>query len=103
MKFYVIGDEDVVLGFKFIGIEGSVVDDAKTALNEFCKATENKENDLGVLIITEKVASMIEENIINYQLEGNYPLIVELPDLSGHIENKKTMIDAIREAIGLHI
>ncbi len=56
-----------------------------------------------VLILTEDVAVMLEDEVLEWQMKGDYPLIVEIPGLQGHLEGKKTLTDAIREAIGIHV
>ena len=38
-----------------------------------------------------------------WQLKGDYPLIVEIPCLQGSMEGKKSLQDSIREAVGVHI
>ena len=103
MTFFVLGDEDVILGFQFIGISGKIIEDSKDALQEFNNTVNGSYGNIGVLLITEKISSMIEETLMNWQLSGNYPLIVEIPDLEGHLINKKTMLDSIREAIGIQV
>ena len=103
MTFFVLGDEDVILGFQFIGIKGKIIENNEDAILEFDNAINGSYGNIGVLLITEKVASMIEEKLMNWQLSGNYPLIVEIPDMEGHLTGKKTMLDSIREAIGIQI
>ena len=103
MTFFVLGDEDVILGFQFIGIKGKIIENNEDAILEFDNSINGSYGNIGVLLITEKVASMIEEKLMNWQLSGNYPLIVEIPDMEGHLTGKKTMLDSIREAIGIQI
>ncbi|MCG8572076.1 MAG: V-type ATP synthase subunit F [Spirochaetes bacterium] len=103
MTFYVLGDEDVVIGFQFAGIHGKVIEDQQEALTEFENCIHGSYGDLGVLLITEKIAILLEEEITHWQLTGGFPLIVEIPDLDGHMEEKKTLLQLIREAIGLSV
>lgn len=103
MTFFVLGDEDVILGFQFVGIKGKIIENNEDATLEFDNAINGSYGNIGVLLITEKVSSMIEEKLMNWQLSGNYPLIVEIPDMEGHLEGKKTMLDSIREAIGIQV
>lgn len=56
-----------------------------------------------VLILTEDAASQIEKEELEWQKTGKFPLIVEIPGLNGHLEGRKTLSDAIREAIGVEI
>jgi V/A-type H+-transporting ATPase subunit F len=59
--------------------------------------------DLKVLILTEEVVDWLGDLLINWQMSGNYPLIVEIPGINGHVEKRKSLVDSIREAIGLHV
>jgi len=103
MNFFVLGDEDVILGFRFAGIDGKIATDTQDILTEFNNIINGVYGDIGVLLITEKTGILIEDKIMEWQISGEYPLIVEIPDLDGHIEGKKTMLESIREAIGLHV
>lgn len=110
MKFYIIGDRELVLAFKLTGIEGAVASSREAILEAFNRVT-GKGGAAGVpveavpkvLILTESVAVQIEEDVFNWQKTGKYPLIVEIPGLNGHLEGKKTLTDAIREAIGVQV
>ncbi len=101
MKFYVIGDEEVVTGFRFAGVQGSVVYTREEALEAFKKTTNA--GDALVLILTEQVSAMISDEVMDWQFNGSYPLVVEVPGIDGHLENRKSLIDSIREAVGVHV
>lgn len=103
MQFFVLGSEDVITGFQFIGIRGIVVNNKEEALKEFNNVVNSIYGEIGILIVTEKVALLIDEELIEWQLSGNYPLIVEIPDLDGHIEERKSLIEIVREAIGIPV
>lgn len=103
MNFFVLGDEDVVLAFNFVGIKGKTIISETDLIDEFNRVLNGDYGDIGVLIITEKLSLLIEEKIINHQLSGEYPLIVEIPDMEGHIEERKSMLELIRKAIGLSV
>jgi len=103
MDFFVFGDEDVVLSFKFIGIQGKVIESNNDLIDEFSRVVNGDYGEIGVLIITEKLSLAIEDKITEHQLSGHYPLIVEIPDIEGHLEGRKSMLDLIRKAIGLSV
>ena len=126
MELYFLGDEELVTAFRFIGIDGLAVKDADEAIAVFRKITEdldgidlpdefskrllerglqenNKHHLCQVLIMTEETADWLGDYIINWQLSGNYPLVVEIPGLAGRLAGRKTLVDAIREAIGIHV
>jgi V/A-type H+-transporting ATPase subunit F len=56
-----------------------------------------------VLILTEDVADMLDEEVQSWQMKGKAPLIVEIPGLQGHIQGRKTLTDSIREAVGIQV
>jgi V/A-type H+-transporting ATPase subunit F len=101
VAFHVIGGEEIVIGFQFIGVPGTVVhtpEEAKAAFHAVTEAGTAK-----VVILTEQAAAMIAHDVMEWQLGGAYPLIVEIPDIDGHLENRTSLIDSIREAVGLHV
>ncbi|MDR2964787.1 MAG: ATPase V [Treponema sp.] len=122
MDFYFLGDDELVTAFRSIGIYGMTVNDAEEAVEVFRKITEGPELYAGddsaiialyealpgaegcqVLIVTEEIADWLGDYLINWQLSGRYPLIVEIPGIMGRLEGRKTLVDSIREAIGIHI
>jgi hypothetical protein len=53
--------------------------------------------------MTEETADWLGKLLIDWQLEGRYPLIAEIPGIMGRLAGRKTLVDSIREAIGLHV
>ena len=101
MAFYVIGSDELVIGFRFVGVPGAAVHNREEALAAFHRATKAK--DILVLIVTERVAALIPAEVMEWQLAGSYPLIVEIPGIAGHMPERKSLIDSIREAVGIHV
>lgn len=110
MKFFVIGEREIVLAFKLVGVDGIVAQGREEVLDAFNRVT-GKGGHLGVpvdelprvLILTEDAARTIENEEIAWQKTGKYPLIVEVPGLSGHVQGRKTLSEAIREAVGVQV
>jgi len=115
LDYFFIGDPELVTAFRFIGIEGTAVRDAAEAASVFRRITEGWVEEAGaalpgsgaegcqVLIVTEEVASWLDDLLVNWQISGNYPLIVEIPGIMGRFPGRKTLVDSIREAIGIHV
>jgi len=117
VDFYFLGDEELVTAFRFIGIHGAAVRDADEAIAVFRRITEGWNETAGVvlpdsvpsaescqvLILTEETADWLGSYMIDWQLSGRYPLLVEIPGISGRLEGRKTLVDSIREAIGIHV
>lgn len=117
MDYFFLGDAELVTAFRFIGIEGAVAGNAAQAVSVFRRITEGWNENAGtalpdslpaagnvkVLIMTEETADWLGGLLIAWQIEGRYPLIVEIPGIMGHLTDRKTLVDSIREAIGLHV
>lgn len=107
MKYFVIGEREIVLAFRLVGVMGSVAETREKVLDAFNSATGQgdvpAEEVPRVLILTENAASLIEDEELSWQKKGCYPLIVEVPGLDGHIKGRKTLTQAIGEAIGVSV
>ncbi|MCR4900604.1 MAG: V-type ATP synthase subunit F [Treponema sp.] len=110
MKFFIIGQREIVLAFKMTGIDGVAADTREQVLDAFNRVTGKggvasvpAEQIPRVLILTEEAAALIEEEEIEWQKTGKFPLIVEVPGLNGHMKGRKTLTDAIREAVGVNV
>lgn len=110
MKFFIIGERELVLAFRMAGVTGVEAQTRSEVLNAFKAVTTGGATDNiaisevpKVLILTESAASLIEEEELEWQKSGKYPLIVEVPSLSGRIQGKKSLTDAIREAVGVQV
>ena len=100
MKFFIIGERELVLAFKLTGIDGAVAETRSEVLDAFNRVTGKggianvPSGEIPrVLILTEQAASQIEDEEIAWQKTGNFPLIVEIPGLNGHLEGKKSLSD----------
>ena len=110
MKFFIIGQREIVLAFKMTGIDGVAADTREQVLDAFNRVTGKggvasvpAEQIPRILILTEEAAALIEEEEIEWQKTGKFPLIVEVPGLNGHMKGRKTLTDAIREAVGVNV
>jgi V/A-type H+-transporting ATPase subunit F len=107
MEYYIIGERELVLAFALAGVEGAIAVNREEALVAFNRVTGLDGAAIverpKVLIITEAVEVMLADEVLDWQTKSKYPLIVEIPGLQGHLEGKKTLIDSIREAVGIHV
>ncbi|MCL1817388.1 MAG: ATPase V [Spirochaetaceae bacterium] len=101
MDFFVLGEEEIIIGFDVVGIQGRVVAAREEALAGFHDAVALP--GLKALIITEEAASFIEEEITAWNLSGRFPLVVEIPGIQGRMEGKKSLMQSIREAVGISV
>lgn len=110
MEYFVIGEREIVLGFMLVGVEGQIANNRRDALEAFSKMTGLSSTNAPaikdkpkILILTEDVSDMLSKEVMNWQMTGKTPLIVEVPGLQGHIEGRKTLTDSIREAVGIQV
>lgn len=99
MRIFVIGDEDTVVGFGMAGVEGMVVDDPPAA-REALQQSE-KEGEDAVVIIPDRIAQWVREDIDRIRYGTELPLIVEVPDISGAEEATPSLFRLVKEAVGV--
>jgi V/A-type H+-transporting ATPase subunit F len=101
MKFYVIGDRGTVLGFRLVGIEGAEVADREEALAALREAVAM--SGIGIILITEGVASGIRDEVDARLYGMGFPLVLEIPDSRGPSVERLPVADIVRKAIGISI
>ncbi len=99
MEYYVIGDDDTVLGFSIVGVSGEAVHTAEEARLAWQNALENKER--AIIIISEDTADMIRETVDHYLFSESFPLVVEIPSPGSPF--KRDLKSLVNEAIGVSI
>ncbi|MCM8825379.1 MAG: V-type ATP synthase subunit F [Candidatus Omnitrophica bacterium] len=77
MKFYCISDFASSVAFKLANISTFEVGSKLEAIDAFTKATGFE--DAGIIIVTDKVASLIRNEINRFTLTHSRPLILEIP------------------------
>jgi V/A-type H+-transporting ATPase subunit F len=101
MKYSIIGDDDTVLGFEMVGVSGRTVRDPQEAHRAFLAVLEERE--VGIIIITERVADMIRPLVDKYLFTESFPLIVEIPDRKGREPDRPGIRDLVNMAIGIRL
>jgi V/A-type H+-transporting ATPase subunit F len=101
MKFYVLGDDDTVLGFRLVGVPGRVVEGRDDTLAALKEAIDDKE--VGVVLITEKIAAGVRDEVEARHFGLGFPLVLEIPDSSGPDPGRLDIQEVVRRAIGVSI
>lgn len=96
-----IGDEDSVLGFGLVGIQGRAVVNAEEAEQAFKSCLED--HDIGIVVITERIAELIRSLVDQYLFTKDFPLIVEIPDRQGGLSGRLSIRELVNEAIGIKL
>ena len=101
MHYYVIGDEDTVLGFRLVGVDGESASNASEAENAFAHAL--KRENIGIIVMTERVAETIRPIVDRYTFTEDFPLIVEIPDRTGRLPGRPSLRELVNVAIGVRV
>lgn len=101
MKYSVIGDEDTVLGFGIVGVLGKIATNEEETRRAFQELLEDQ--DVSIIIITERLADKIRTVVDQYLLTQSFPLIVEIPDRQGRLPGRPGIKEMVNAAIGIKI
>jgi V/A-type H+-transporting ATPase subunit F len=101
MKVLVIGHPEAVLGFSLVGVHGQ----AATSATEVSQALEDALSapDVGIVLVTEDVAGLIEARMDQLKLRSTVPLVVEVPAPEGVRADQPSLSEVVRRAIGVRI
>lgn len=103
MKFHLISDNiDTQVGMRLAGIDGVVInkkeEEVKKALMDAAEV-----EDIGIILITEKLVKLCPDLIYDFKLNRHKPLLVEIPDRHGAGRGKDSITKYVRESIGLKV
>jgi V/A-type H+-transporting ATPase subunit F len=101
MKMLVIGHNEAVLGFSLVGVHGQAVttaEQAHQALDEALSAS-----DVGIILVTEDVAELIQARMDQLKLRSTVPLVVEIPGPGGPRPDRPSLSEVIKRAVGVKI
>lgn len=103
MKIFCISDNiDTNIGLRLAGVDGVVVHERQEVLEAIAEARKDK--DLGILLITRKLAELVPDVIDELKLSVSLPLIVEIPDR--HLkrnEDNDYITRYVRDSIGIKV
>jgi len=99
MSYYVIADEDTVLGFRYAGVPGEAVESTAQAREAFTRACSSGRHD--IVILTEEISNSIRDDVNQIRFEVQTPIVVEIPGVRGPLPDRPDLLKLIREAVGL--
>lgn len=100
MTFFCIADKASSLGFRLAGIETREVSSRSDALEALKVALGAEE--AGILLVTEKAASFLRDELNNLMYRNQKPLILELPS-RGEIAKRRSVGDYLKDLIGVSV
>ncbi len=101
MRFFCIGDEDTVRGFALAGVDGEAVATPEQAAVALGRAVARAE--LGVVVITDRVAAGIRRQVEAHRLTRERPILVEIPGPGGVLPGRKSLRELVQEAVGMRL
>ncbi|RJR28435.1 MAG: Vacuolar H+transporting two-sector ATPase F subunit [Candidatus Latescibacterota bacterium] len=101
MQFFVIGDESTVAGFGLVGVEGETVESADEAREALKRAFASP--DIGIVVINERAAAGLREEMEKYTFGRSFPLIIEIPDRTGPMPGRVSIRQMVRSAVGISV
>lgn len=100
MKLFVLGHEDIVLGFSLIGVEGLATDDPTVALQRLEDVVAR--GDTGLILITAQLAGLLSERLREMESAGVVPIVLQLPAPGEPLE-RPPVRDLVRQALGVKL
>jgi V/A-type H+-transporting ATPase subunit F len=101
MKFFLIGDRFSILGYSLTGIHGIVENTKEEATQALKQATQDP--DVGIILITQRIASEIQTLVDQAKLGTAIPLVLEIPDRAGPLEGRESALDIVQRLIGIKV
>ncbi len=103
MKIYSISDNiDTNIGLRLVGINGKVVHEKEKVIEEINRV--KKQKDIGLILITRKLAKLVPDLVDELKLSAGLPLILEIPDR--HVDpnqDQEYITKYVQESIGIKI
>jgi V/A-type H+-transporting ATPase subunit F len=101
MKILVIGHPEAVLGFSLVGVHGQTATSAEEAHQALDSALASP--DVGIILVTNGVASLIEPRMAQLKLRSTVPLVVEIPGPEGAPSDQQALSEVVQRVIGIKI
>ncbi len=101
MRFFCVGDEETVRGFRLAGIDGQVVSSAQQA-EEILTALQ-ADGTCGIVILTQAIGQLVPEAVQRFRFSSRPPLLVEVPGPEGPQAGHRSLQQLMQEAVGIRI
>ena len=101
MSYHIIGDQDTVLGYRFAGVTGDVVEAEEEGRAAFRAALADR--SLMILLLTEAVEDMLGAEVTAHRMAAIPPYVTIVQDIWGPRGNRRSLQELIGEAVGVKI
>ena len=100
MTFFCIADKESSLGFRLAGVETREITSRSNALEALKVALATEE--AGIILVTEKAALFLRQELDNLMYKNQKPLILELPSRGGSAK-RRSVGDYLKDIIGVSV
>ncbi|MFX1340234.1 MAG: V-type ATP synthase subunit F [Promethearchaeota archaeon] len=98
-KIHIIGNDESVLMFGLLGLEGTVISENENFMKQFKKLTNDPKIEM--IIVALDIADDIIEYLVNFKLNIRKPFVIYLPDIFNlDLEQKDVLLKKVYESIG---
>jgi V/A-type H+-transporting ATPase subunit F len=99
--FLLSDNSDTWAGMRLAGVDGVILHHEREVEEKIAELI--KSDEVGIILITEKLRLMCSEYVNNVMLTQKQPLFLEIPDRLGFGRSKPSITDYIKKSIGLKI
>lgn len=100
MSIFVIGDENTVLGFSLVGVQGEVVESVEEARSRLDEVMGSE--GVEIVLITENWAAQMRKEIDRLKMEAVEPLVLEIPG-GEPAPSGPSLRELVRQAVGIRL
>lgn len=102
MKSFLISDnKDTMVAMRLSGISGVILHEKEEIISQIIEVLNDK--NIGILILTEAIFEIVQDEVMNIKLKRTYPLIVEIPDRFGQRREANYITRYINESVGVKL
>lgn len=102
MKSFLLSDNhDTWVGMRLAGVDGVILHEREEVIEALKVAITDPE--IGIILLTEKIVDMVQDEVMDYKMKNKKPLIIEIPDRHGTGRGTDVITNYIRESVGIRI
>jgi V/A-type H+-transporting ATPase subunit F len=101
MRILVIGHPEAVLGFSLVGVNGQAATSAEEVNQALDRALASP--DVGIILVTQDVARLIDERMAQLKLHSTVPLVVEIPGPQLGQPDHPSLSDLVQQVVGIKL
>ncbi|MFW9896535.1 MAG: V-type ATP synthase subunit F [Candidatus Thorarchaeota archaeon] len=97
-KIHILGEEDIVLLFGLLGIDGTIIENSEDFLKTFDSLI--KESSIGMIIIFMELPDETIDYILDFKISNKTPFVYLIPNIfQSNIEDRDIFYNKIYESI----